>query len=71
MHANCVVIYTSRCDDIQCVALMIYNAGVDCDAFPGGEGGPFVVDEGNRYAPNNAGEDQYNLRLMICTQIAW
>ena len=50
---------------------MIYNAGVDCDAFPGGEGGPFMVDEGNRYAPNNAGEDQYNLRLMICTQIAW
>ena len=23
---KCVVIYTSRCDDIQCVALMIYNA---------------------------------------------
>ena len=26
MHANCVVICTSRCDDIQRVALMIYNA---------------------------------------------
>ena len=25
-------------------------------AFPGGEGGPFMVDEGNRNAPNKTGE---------------
>ncbi len=33
----------------------------------GGE--PFMVDEGNRHAPSNAGKDQCNLRLMICTQM--
>ena len=33
---------------------------VDYAAFPGGEGGPFMVDEGNGHVPNNTAKYQHS-----------